>query len=201
MRRWITVSSVVLLSSLVAAGQAAAQETPGPGKLEVTFIPAGATFFTNESSAPNFNNFNVGAAAGYNFSRVIGVEGEASGSFGLTQHLPGLDDVDTPNMLSYNGNVVVGLPGHSWIPYATGGVGGMTVYSSRDLGFDDNIGTFLTGNVGGGLKWYQSGGRWGLRGDYRFQYVKSKDDAPAFFGQDARFGNRIYGGVILNVVK
>ena len=69
------------------------------------------------------------------------------------------------------------------------------------LGFDSNIGTFWTGNVGGGLKWYQSGGRWGLRGDYRFEVVQSKDDAPAFFGQDQRFGNRIYGGVILNVVK
>jgi hypothetical protein len=29
--------------------------------------------------------------------------------------------------------------------------------------------------------------------------VKSKDDAPAFFGQENRYGNRFYGGVILNV--
>jgi hypothetical protein len=201
MRRWITVASVILLSSLVAAGQAVAQETAGPGKVEVTLIPAGATFFTNESPGPNFNNYNVGAAAAFNFSRAIGVEGEVGGSFGLKQHLPGLDDVDTPNMLSYNANLVVGVPAHSLLPYVTGGIGGLTVYSSRDLGIDDNIGTFLTGNVGGGLKWYQSGGRWGLRGDYRYQFIQSKDDAPAFFGQGSRHGNRIYGGVILNVVK
>jgi hypothetical protein len=29
--------------------------------------------------------------------------------------------------------------------------------------------------------------------------VKSKDDAPAFFGQETRYGHRIYGGVLLNI--
>ena len=43
--------------------------------------------------------------------------------------------------------------------------------------------TFLTGNVGGGLKWYAPNGQWGLRGDYRFMATKSNDTAPAFFGQ------------------
>jgi len=46
--------------------------------------------------------------------------------------------------------------------------------------------TFLTGNVGGGVKWYAPNNRWGLRGDYRFQVTRSKDDAPAFFGARQR---------------
>ena len=38
----------------------------------------------------------------------------------------------------------------------------------------------------------------GLRGDYRFAATRSKDDAPAFFGQDTRYAHRIYAGVIIN---
>ena len=57
--------------------------------------------------------------------------------------------------------------------------------------------TFFTSNVGGGVNWYA--GRWGLRGDYRFVALKSKDDAPAFFGNETRYGHRVYGGVLLNV--
>src|SRR5882672_7602204 len=62
-------------------------------------------------------------------------------------------------------------------------------------------GTFLTGNVGGGVKWYASNDRWGLRGDYRFTAVRDKDDAPSFFGRDTRYGHRAYGGLIINVVR
>jgi len=86
----------------------------------------------------------------------------------------------------------------SVVPYVTGGVGALTVFETADLGVNDAE-TFLTGNVGGGVKWYA--GRWGLRGDYRFVGVQSKDDAPAFFGQETRYGHRVYGAVILNVVR
>ena len=82
------------------------------------------------------------------------------------------------------------------MPYVTGGVGGLTLFERRALVVDDAE-TFLTGNVGGGVNWYA--GRWGLRGDYRFIAVQSKDDAPAFFGQETRYGHRVYGGVLVNV--
>ena len=87
-------------------------------------------------------------------------------------------------------------PGRSVVPYVTGGVGGLTLFDRRALVIDDAE-TFLTGNVGGGVNWYA--GRWGLRGDYRFITVQSKDDAPAFFGQETRYGHRVYGGVLLNI--
>jgi hypothetical protein len=61
--------------------------------------------------------------------------------------------------------------------------------------------TFPTGSIGGGLKWYAPNNRWGLRGDYRFTYVWSNDDAPAFFGADDRYGHRVYGAVIINVCR
>jgi hypothetical protein len=86
----------------------------------------------------------------------------------------------------------------SVVPYVTGGIGGLSVFEKASLGVSRNE-TFLTGNVGGGVKWYA--GRWGLRGDYRFVGVQSKDEAPAFFGQDTRYGHRVYGAVMLNVVR
>ena len=49
------------------------------------------------------------------------------------------------------------------------------------------------------MKWYA--GRWGLRGDYRFIGVRSKDDAPEFFGRENRFGHRVYGALLLNLAR
>ena len=74
------------------------------------------------------------------------------------------------------------------------------MFKREELGLNGTD-TFLTGNVGGGVKWYASGGRWGLRGDYRFLAVRAKDNSPVFFGQDTRYGNRVYGAVVINAVK
>jgi hypothetical protein len=106
-----------------------------------------------------------------------------------------------PSTLTYSGNVVVSLPTHSSVvPYATGGVGALTMFKQASLAIN-SADTFLTGNVGGGVKWYAPNGRWGLRGDYRFMVTKSKDDAPAFFGQETRYGHRVYGAVIITAVR
>jgi hypothetical protein len=203
MRRRIAI--VIIVLSVVATGSAYAQETtPGPAKAEVTIIPGGWTFFRSKGSQPNFGSYALGGAFAYNFSRIVGVEGEVGGSLGVSQNLTMFDgstlNEKTPNMLSYTGNVVVNLPGHSVVPYATGGVGGLTLYQREVLGIF-NSDTFLTGNVGGGVKWYAPNGRWGVRGEYRFEAVRSKDDAPQFFGQETPYGHRLYGGVILNVMK
>ncbi len=109
-------------------------------------------------------------------------------------------NIKAPTMLSYTANVVVSLAtGHSVVPYATGG-GGLTMFERPELGvFNDE--TFFTGNVGGGVKWYAKNNRWGLRGDYRFAVTQSKDDAPAFFGRDTRYAHRVYGAVIINMVR
>jgi hypothetical protein len=74
------------------------------------------------------------------------------------------------------------------------------MFERAELGVND-MQTFLTGNVGGGIKWYAPNGRWGLRGDYRFTAVQSKNDAPAFFGQDTPYGHRVYVGVLINAIR
>ena len=201
MKQWI--ASVVTVISLVGASPALAQESHhGAGAVIVTVIPASGTFFTEgkDTKAPSFGNYGAGASAEVRVSRYVGIEGEVIGAFGVTQNLDftsGTVNQKTPNLLNYNGNVVVSVPTrHSIEPYVTGGVGGLTLYDKPALGITESD-TFFTGNVGGGVKWFN--GRWGVRADYRFTAVKSKTDAPAFFGQETRYGHRVYGGLLINV--
>jgi opacity protein-like surface antigen len=202
MKRWIAVMFAVVVG-LAGANQAFAQDSvPGPGAVVVTIIPGGATFFTEgkNTKGPSFGSYSLGAGVEYNFNRYIGVEGEVSGALGVTQDLQltaGTLNAKTPDLINYSGNLVVSVPtGKSVVPYATGGVGGLTYLERAGVQVND-AGTFLTGNVGGGVKWYVNR-RWGLRGDYRFIVTKSQDDAPAFFGQETRYGHRVYGGLLIN---
>ena len=202
MHRFLVVSLLVL--PLATATPTLAQEvTPGPGTVELTVIPAGGTFFTAEGPGPEFGNYTYGGALTFNINQFVGIEGEVGGSAGITQDLEfgGLTShLKTPNTLTYSGNVVVSASGRSVVPFATAGVGGLTLFERAALEVNRSE-TFLVGNVGGGLKWYAPNGRWGLRGDYRFIAVQSKDDAPAFFGQDNRYGHRVYAGVVINAMR
>lgn len=203
MSRWFTALALISLIGVDRAQAQTQESAPGPGTFEVTIIPGGATFFTeaSDSNSPSFGNYDLGGSATVNFNRFVGVEGEVSGLLGVSQSLDfatGTADVKTPHFLNYSGNLIVSAGRGSVVPYATAGLGGLSLFERAEVGVNDTT-TFLTTNVGGGVKWYA--GRWGLRGDYRFIAVQSKDDAPAFFGQETRYGHRIYGGVILNVVR
>jgi opacity protein-like surface antigen len=200
-------STAVLIAvlSIVGVSRVHAQErSAGPGTVEVTVIPGGATYFTNADRGSEFGNYSLGGALTYNINRIVGVEGEVLGSIGVKQDLRfggATANRKSPNTVAYTGNVVLSLPTNSsFVPYATGGVGGLTMLEKTGLGIK-KAETFLTGNVGGGLKWYAPNGRWGLRGDYRFLATQSKDDAPAFFGQDTRYGHRVYGAVVINAIR
>jgi hypothetical protein len=204
-RSFVTLITVITLGIAAPTfAQTRDGSSSGPGRVEITIIPGGGTFFTEgkESQGPSFGNYDLGGSATLNFNRWVGVEGEVSGALGISQSLDfsGVTqtDVKTPHLLNYSGNVIVNAAKGAVVPYATGGIGGLSLFERSGLGINDTE-TFLTANVGGGLKWYS--GRWGLRGDYRFIAVQSKDDAPAFFGQETRYGHRVYGGVILNVVR
>ena len=205
MKRSMAVLLVAATGLFAGASRAHAQEaSSGPGRLEVSIIPAGGVFFTEraETGEPSFGNYDLGGAVAVNFNRYVGVEGEVSGALGISQDFQfgGIAaNQKTPNILNYSGNVVVSAANRSSVvPYVTGGIGGLSLFEKAALGINDTQ-TFLTGNVGAGVKWYA--GRWGLRGDYRFIGVQSKDDAPTFFGRDTRYGHRVYGAVVLNVVQ
>ena len=204
MKRLIAI--LLTVTAIGAATPAFAQESaPGPGKVVITIIPAGATFFTeaeNSTLGPSFGSYDLGGSVAVNFNRYVGIEGEVSGALGVSQSLQiGSVTLDerSPDSLNYSGNLVISAPNRSSVvPYVTGGVGGQTQFERRVLTVNDAT-TFLTGNVGGGVSWYA--GRWGLRGDYRFIAVQSKDDAPAFFGRETRYGHRVYAGVLLNIAR
>lgn len=195
----------LLVAVMLGAGSAAAsaQETSTPqGPVVVTIIPAGATYFTQgkNTKGPSFDNYGLGGSVEVRLNRFVGLEGEVAGALGVKQDLDfttGTTNTKSPSLLNYSGNVVVSVPiRSSVVPYVTGGVGGLTLFDTATLGIADRD-TFLTGNVGGGVKWFN--GRWGLRADYRFITVRSKDDAPAFFGTETRYGHRVYGGLLLNI--
>src|SRR6202030_1645064 len=102
---------------------------PGPGTVEVTLIPGGATFFTDTGNGSSFGNYNVGAGLTYNINRVVGIEGEFGSSIGISQNLTdgGFRGTQkTPNTLTYTGNLVLSAPTHApVVPYVTGGVGAL----------------------------------------------------------------------------
>jgi hypothetical protein len=191
-----------VLASCTAISPVQAQEMPaGAARAEITLIPVGGVFFTEneEASAPSFGSYELGAGVTLNINRFIGIEGEVSSSIGVSQSLdfgyP--SSIRTPDVLSYTGNLVVSVPnGSSVVPYVTGGAGGLSLFSREAFGINQTETLFAT-NVGGGVKWYA--GLWGLRGDYRFVAVPSRDETSAFFGTDPRYGHRIYGAVMLNV--
>ena len=197
------IASLVLVGLLVGAGAARAQEA-GPGTVEVTFIPAGVGYFTAKGDSPSFGNYGFGTAGTYNVNRFIGIEGELVAMISTTSGLQFGDlssNIKAPNVLGYNANVVyTPWKKSSFYPYAAGGIGGLTMFERPRVGVDKDQ-TFLVGNVGGGVKWYARNDRWGLRGDYRFVANRSKDDAPAFFGNDTRYVHRVYAGVIINTIR
>jgi opacity protein-like surface antigen len=170
--------------------------------VEITVIPGGGVVFleSSDASAPSFGSYQLGAAVAYNINRFLAIEGEVGGSLGIEQDLDFgySSNVRTPDMLTYNGNLVVSVPtGKSVVPYATGGVGGLSLFSREEFDVDDTE-TLFTTNVGGGVKW--NPGRFGLRADYRFITIPSRDSVSAFgFGTEARYGHRVYGAVILNI--
>ena len=199
------IAMLVLSGTLAGVGIAFAQDsTPGAGVVEVTYMPAGAAFITSKGDAPSFGNYGFGTAVSFNFNHHVGIEGELGAMLSTTSDLQ-FGDLDrntkAPNFLNYTANVVVTpWTGHSVQPYGTGGVGGLTMFERPGVGVSNDE-TFLTGNVGGGVKWYAPNNRWGLRGDYRFAATRSKDDAPAFFGSETRYVHRVYGAVVINTVR
>ena len=200
------LAAFVLTGSLIGAGLASAQDSaPKPGFVEVTYMPVGAAFVTaGGTGAPSFGNYGFGTAVAFRVNRAVGIEGEVSTMIATTSYLQFGDikrHTKAPNMLNYTGNVVLTpITFNRFVPYGTVGVGGLTMFARPEVGVTEDR-NFLTGNVGGGLKWYAPNNKWGLRADYRLGTVKSKDDAPGFFGQDTRLMHRVYGGVVINTVK
>jgi opacity protein-like surface antigen len=206
-RTFVILAGLTLATASAVSAQSQDTGSAGPGRWEISAFPGGGVFFTkgSDGNAPDFGEYVLGASATFNVNRWIGLEGEIGGGVSVRQDLSfraaTLRDTRVPHTLAYNGNVAFSPLGsdHRLVPYVTGGGGGFTVFSRDEvsqLGVAHDE-TFFTGNVGGGVKWFASR-HVGVRADYRFIAIRSKDDAPAFFGlNETRYGHRIYGGIVL----
>jgi len=169
---------LIMSASIVGGGHAYAQESgPAPGKLEITYIPGGAAFFTSKNDSPSFGNYGLGTAAAYNINRLIGIEGEVFGVIGVSSDLQ-LDsapsNIKAPNGVSYTGNLVVSPFNYrSLIPYGTAGLG--MIRAGTNL--EDRSQNNFAGNVGGGVM-YSLNTRVALRGDARYFRALVNEDEP-----------------------
>jgi hypothetical protein len=190
-----------------AAASAFAQERGGgAGRFEIGAFPGGGMFFTKTTSGnePAFGNYALGGSFTLNANRWVGIEGEGGGTLGVRQAFnlgeTAYTNERSPNTWMYQGNVVVNPGGsdRSIVPYGTLGLGGLTLCPCGDA--KETLGvtaykTYLTGNMGGGIKWFTTN-HFGVRADYRFFVVRNNDTAPLFFGNETRYGHRVQGGLV-----
>lgn len=194
-------SALVFAITLVWATALQAQTPETPWR--VTFFPAGSLVGTegDQPATAGLDTFTMGGSVSLALSRFFSIEGELSGGIGREQDLQygsGALRTDSPSTLLYNANLIFNTRDrrHTVVPYLTGGLGGVTLFSESALGIDDTEHR-LAGNVGGGLAF--TFGRWGLRGDYRLFVVDGADDATAFLGEEARYAHRVYGGLTVDL--
>ena len=84
------IAALVLVGITFSVGGAYAQESnqgPGPGFVEVTYMPAGAAFFQSKNNSPSFGNYGFGTAVAFNLNRIIGIEGELSSMIATSSDL------------------------------------------------------------------------------------------------------------------
>jgi hypothetical protein len=194
------------LATLLSASVAYGQEAAGAGRMEISAFPGGGVFFGSSSSEtePNFGNYTVGGAVTWNINRWVGIEGEVGNAIGVKQTVDfqgvTLSRQHSPGLFGYSANAVLNPLGNdrSVVPYATGGLGGLRLIDTKET---ETLGVtapanYLTGNVGGGVKWFASR-HWGARADYRLMIVDNQTNAPEFFGrEEVRYGHRVYGGLL-----
>lgn len=199
---------IVLL--LAGGAVATAQELgPGAGTLEVGGFPGGGLWLVrgDDDTEVNFNNWSYGGGLSWYLRPRVAVEAEAAFGLGLAQGVNyrqrEVVAAQVPNTLGMTGNVVF-FPGGSnrrLAPYVTGGAGTLTLISrnsTKQFGVTDAE-SFLTTNLGGGVKLFRSdtARNWGFRVDYRLVMVNRNSDAVPFFARSKqRLGHRLYAGML-----
>ena len=213
----IRSSRALFAVALLLAGctAASAQDaTIGAGKIEIGGFPGGGTFFIggDDNQEVNFNVYTAGGGLTYYLNEAVALEGEFTGSVGWAQDVTfknaPLIHNQMPTVWSYAGNVVFfpgGTNGKRAPIYITGGIGAVALaprVPTRVFGYDvDKVGTqmFMAENIGAGVKLFRGADapNWGFRVDYRYLFINSNGDAPAFFAKSkSRGAHRVYVGML-----
>jgi hypothetical protein len=202
---------ILLAGCSIASAQDA---TLGAGKVEIGGFPGGGTFFVggDDDLEVNFNVYTTGGGITYYLTDRAAVEGEFTSSIGWAQDVMfrnrEITSIQMPGVWSYTGNVVFfpqGTAGRRVPFYITAGAGALSLQPrvpTTQFGYDVNLigwQTFITENIGGGIKIFRAADapNWGFRVDYRYMFVNSNSDAPAFFARSkSRNGHRVYVGML-----
>ena len=202
----------LLLAGCTAAS--AQDATIGAGKVEIGGFPGGGTFFVggDDNREVNFNVYTAGGGLTYYLNDAVALEGEVTGSVGWAQDVTfrnaPLIHNQMPTVWSYAGNILFfpgGTNGKRAPVYITGGIGAVALaprVPTKVFGYDvDTVGTqmFMAENIGAGVKLFrgEDAPNWGFRIDYRYLFVNSNSDAPAFFAQSkSRGAHRVYVGML-----
>lgn len=196
----------LLVGSIVFGAVPSFAQTSGAGKLELT-VPVGWVSFAAPDTQPEpaFGQLLLGGSMTVNWS-IVGIEADLLYGPGRSQDLdfgPVSRNQKSPGVVLDSVNLVLPVMGnnHTAVPYASVGIGEVTIMRTPDNVEQPDTETFTAGYFGGGVKWYSSG-RWGIRGDYRFAVVRSKFASPGtFFGEELRKAHRFYGAIVVKLMS
>jgi len=200
-----SAACLLILMACVVAGAVPAFGQTTPGKAELTIVPGGWISFAKPETAPNpsFGEYVVGGAITVNWT-MLAIEAELLAGLRRAQDLefgsaPSVNKKTPPVFMDAVSLVFPLVRQHAAVPYVSAGIGETTFNRLRDVGQADTE-TFVSGFIGGGVKWYSSG-RWGVRGDYRFIAVRAEDNAPGTFtGRQRRNAQRFYGALVVKLI-
>ena len=206
---------LILVALVASCTVASAQEEAGAGKLELGGFPGGGLWFVggDDNTEVDFNNYAFGGDATWYVNPKAAVEVEASFGPGIAQDVNYRHQlvyhVKVPHSVAFGGNVLIFPSGSArrLAPYVTGGVGTLRLVSrlSTQMVFGlADAESFLTTNVGGGVKIFRRGDarNWGFRIDYRTMMVNSNSGAVAFFARNTRrIGHRFYVGMLYTMKR
>ncbi len=192
--RSLAIAAALALPVVGAASLSAADEGVSP-KLEVSVLGGAQALNQNDTALPDhFINVPLAAAATYRLTSIWAVESEFSWLLPVKRSVDlgaaGTQDRKTPDVLTYQANVVGKLPlsGGPWSPYLTAGLGAATFLSNTDADRFPQLPESQTAfaiNFGAGTT-YGLSPRWGVKADFReFAAFPSKDAAGLSSGGKA----------------
>lgn len=186
-RHTALAAGLVTLLAIVSGFTTAVRADDGAGQVELAVLGGIQALNKNDTALQDdFINVPAAVALTYGLSPTWAVQGEFSWMIPVKKSVDlgttGSQDRRTPNILTYQANVLARLPVSSgpWAPYLTTGLGAITFLSDSESDRVPQLAESQTAfaiNVGAGTS-YGLGPRWALRGEFReFVAFPSKDTA------------------------
>jgi len=180
-------AGLVALLAIGSGFTTVARAEDGAKTLELSVLGGIQALNKNDTALPDdFINVPAAVALTYGVSPTWAVQGEFSWMIPVKKSVDlgaaGSQDRRTPNILTYQANVLARLPvaSGSWAPYLTAGLGAITFLSDSESDRLPQLAESQTAfaiNFGAGTS-YALGQRWALRGDLReFAAFPSNDMA------------------------